>query len=214
MPVHDWTRVSSGDFHDFHQSWVVQLRSSLNHGALPPGYSAMVQRYRAPVEPPRGSEVVWYTSRKNQVAIFRGERTSPVAVIRLVAPGDKLGVLEVNRFADELLVAIDTGVHALVVDLFPPSAHDPNGIHGAVCEAISDTYRLPAVGVRTQVAYRSGEPLQAYVETFNVGDELASMPLFLNSDDFIHVPLAETYRAAFAGIPSHVQRSLQQTSPN
>jgi hypothetical protein len=35
MPVHDWTRVDAGLFHDFHQGWTVALRNALNAGMLP-----------------------------------------------------------------------------------------------------------------------------------------------------------------------------------
>jgi hypothetical protein len=44
MPIHDWTRVAAGDFHDFHQSWVVAIRNALNAGGLPEGYYAMVEQ--------------------------------------------------------------------------------------------------------------------------------------------------------------------------
>lgn len=44
MPVHDWARVDAGDFHDFHQGWVVQLRIALNKGILPADYYAQVER--------------------------------------------------------------------------------------------------------------------------------------------------------------------------
>ena len=27
MPIHDWTRVRSNQFHDFHQSWTVFLEA-------------------------------------------------------------------------------------------------------------------------------------------------------------------------------------------
>ncbi len=36
MPLHDWTRVDAGIFHDFHQAWNAQLRGALNGGLLPP----------------------------------------------------------------------------------------------------------------------------------------------------------------------------------
>ena len=26
MPVHDWTRGSDGTFHDFHYSWVLEIK--------------------------------------------------------------------------------------------------------------------------------------------------------------------------------------------
>jgi hypothetical protein len=44
MPIHDWTKVEAGDFHDFHQCWVVAIRSALNTGLLPPGYMAMAEQ--------------------------------------------------------------------------------------------------------------------------------------------------------------------------
>src|SRR4051794_27728281 len=50
MPLHDWTRVDAGLFHDFHQGWTVALRNALNSGVLPPDYSALVeQRIAGPI---------------------------------------------------------------------------------------------------------------------------------------------------------------------
>jgi hypothetical protein len=50
MPVHDWTRVDAGLFHDFHQSWTVALRNALNAGVLPSDYFALVeQNVRGPI---------------------------------------------------------------------------------------------------------------------------------------------------------------------
>ena len=33
MPIHDWSRVDAGTFHDFHQAWTIEIRNGLN--ALP-----------------------------------------------------------------------------------------------------------------------------------------------------------------------------------
>src|SRR4051812_49215207 len=50
MPIHDWTRVDAGLFHDFHQDWTIELRRSLNAGRLPPGYVALTdQQINGPV---------------------------------------------------------------------------------------------------------------------------------------------------------------------
>lgn len=43
MPVHDWTRVEAGIFHDFHTVWVAEIRSALNEGLLPKGYYALAE---------------------------------------------------------------------------------------------------------------------------------------------------------------------------
>lgn len=32
MPIHDWTRVEAGIFHDFRHEWISTLRRALNDG--------------------------------------------------------------------------------------------------------------------------------------------------------------------------------------
>jgi hypothetical protein len=45
MPVHDWTRVEAGIFHDFHTVWTVALRNTLNDGLLPQGYYVLAEQH-------------------------------------------------------------------------------------------------------------------------------------------------------------------------
>jgi hypothetical protein len=45
MPVHDWTRVEAGIFHDFHVAWIPELRKALNGGLLPEGYYALAEQH-------------------------------------------------------------------------------------------------------------------------------------------------------------------------
>lgn len=45
MPVHDWTRVEAGIFHDFHVAWISEIRKSLNSGLLPEGYYALAEQH-------------------------------------------------------------------------------------------------------------------------------------------------------------------------
>ena len=44
MPVHDWTRVDDGVFHDFHLAWIAELRRVLNGGLLPAGLYALAEQ--------------------------------------------------------------------------------------------------------------------------------------------------------------------------
>jgi hypothetical protein len=44
MPIHDWTRVRPGTFHDFHGFWITHLKETLNGGLLPPGYYALAEQ--------------------------------------------------------------------------------------------------------------------------------------------------------------------------
>ena len=41
MPLHDWTRVTAGTYHDFHNSWITHLKELFNSGLLPSPYYAL-----------------------------------------------------------------------------------------------------------------------------------------------------------------------------
>ena len=45
VPMHDWTRVSDGTFHDFHYSWVLEIKRALKRGLLPEGYYVMAEQF-------------------------------------------------------------------------------------------------------------------------------------------------------------------------
>src|ERR1700731_4389964 len=45
MPIHDWTQVDAGIFHDFHQAWNAELRGALNGGLLPPDFYALIEQH-------------------------------------------------------------------------------------------------------------------------------------------------------------------------
>lgn len=51
MPVHDWTRVTAGTFHDFHNAWITELRNALNDGLLPEGYYALGEQRSGDIGP-------------------------------------------------------------------------------------------------------------------------------------------------------------------
>src|SRR5215475_745264 len=51
MPVHAWTRVTAGTFHDFHNAWITELRNALNGGVLPAGYYALGEQRSGDVSP-------------------------------------------------------------------------------------------------------------------------------------------------------------------
>jgi hypothetical protein len=52
MPVHDWTRVSDGAFHDFHYSWVLEIKRALKRGRLPKGYYVMAEQIGSDIGEP------------------------------------------------------------------------------------------------------------------------------------------------------------------
>jgi len=51
MPIHDWTGVMAGVFHDFHNSWITHIKESLNESVLPEGYYALAEQYVGQFQP-------------------------------------------------------------------------------------------------------------------------------------------------------------------
>jgi len=45
MPVHDWTLVEAGIFHNMHVAWIPEISKRLNGGLLPEGYYSLVEQH-------------------------------------------------------------------------------------------------------------------------------------------------------------------------
>ncbi|HZK79865.1 MAG TPA: DUF4058 family protein [Humisphaera sp.] len=237
MPIHDWSRVDAGIFHDFHQAWTIEIRNALNGGALPAGYFALADQIVSGPIPdvvtlqrrkPLGTEsrisgglavaevaptarfvssahADPYARKANRIAI-RHKLGRVVAVIEIVSPGNKSGQSAFGSFvakAEEMLL---NGINLVVVDLFPPSARDPQGIHKAIWDRIQDEpFELPADKQLTVAAYFAGEPKMAYVEPVAVGDMLPSLPIFLDENTYVPAPLEATYQSTWAKLPDVVR---------
>lgn len=51
MPMHDWSKVTPGTYHNFHLQWIASLAQQLNSGILPPGCFAMAEQVIGGPEP-------------------------------------------------------------------------------------------------------------------------------------------------------------------
>jgi hypothetical protein len=166
MPIHDWTRVDSGIFHDFHQTWAVDIKNALNGGLLPKGLSALVERKSGDVEPDvltidhtgwmsdrrrsgaavmerpiaklvRKSSKDRYAELANRIVV-KQEYGNTIAVIEIVSPGNKHSRLAFKQFIDKSQGFLIRGIHLLAIDLFAPSKRDPQGIHWAIWEPFEE----------------------------------------------------------------------------
>lgn len=230
MPVHNWTLVTAGTFHDFHCTWIPLIKIQLNDGLLPAGYYAQVEQVAGKlttdetdrdaesepesqggiavdVAPPQveitaSLEAAHYTARARRLVVRHSSDDRVVAVIEVVSPGNKASRREWRRFVDKAASLILDGRHLLVIDLFPPGARDPQGAHGAIwTELGDDSYKTPNGKPLTLAAYAAGDVPRAYVQPLAVGAELRPMPLFLTAGTYISVPLEETYQAAYHSVP-------------
>jgi hypothetical protein len=55
-----------------------------------------------------------------------------VALLEIVSPGNKQSRGAIQSFVDKAVAALNDGYHLLVLDLLPPGAFDPKGMHGAI----------------------------------------------------------------------------------
>src|SRR5260370_25825881 len=51
MPIHDWTKVDAGIFHDFHHAWIEEIKRTLNRGLLPADYYALAEQITSHLGP-------------------------------------------------------------------------------------------------------------------------------------------------------------------
>lgn len=214
MPIHDWTRVDVGLFHDFLQDWTVEQARALNAALLPSGFAALVAGDRNDPQPNEVEETI-YASRANRIVI-RHSRGRVVAVIEIVSPGNKSSRNALRSFVRKAGDLLNQGVHLLVVDLFPPSIErDSQGIHGVIWDEVAGRpFELPEGKRLTAVAYQASPTLTAYVEPLAVGDDLPPLPIFLTEDEYVPAPLEETYRASWAVFPDDFKPLLETpTSP-
>jgi hypothetical protein len=248
MPVHDWTRVEAGIFHDFHLDWIFTLKQALNQGVLPPDFYALAEQVAgglhpdvlaleqtstaprtsngAPVAPTTGgialatapprvrftavAEPDHYAQKRRRITIRHSSDDRVVALLEIVSPGNKGSQHGLRSFVDKAWEFLDAGIHLLVLDLFPPGPRDPQGIHAAIWSHIrDDNFRLPGDKPLTLVSYTAGQVTRAFIEPVAVGDVLPDMPLFLEPERYVLVPLEATYRTAFDAVPRRWRTVLE-----
>ena len=92
----------------------------------------------------RRAEETVYVRKADRIAV-RHRHGQVVAVIEIVSPGNKASKNELRTFVEKTSRLIAQGIHLLVIDLFPPSKRDPQGIHKAIWdEFVEEDFELPA----------------------------------------------------------------------
>ncbi len=236
MPVHDWTRVPSGLFHHFHQDWSIEIARCLNRGLLPKGMSALVEQRAGPREADvltvesrttRGAGVAATLTLERPVTKIVRRTTKEIhfgranrivvkhhlgriiAVIEIMSPRNKDSRAALRDFVDKIVAFLRQGIHVLLVDLFPPTARDPFGMHKVIWDEIhEEDFSFPPGKDRILVSYETGGERAAYVEPIAVGDPLPDMPLFLATGMHIKVPLEATYNAAWDASPEEMRTAV------
>lgn len=238
MPIHDWTRVYAGIFHDFHQRWCGRIQERLNAGLLPADHYALLEQVAVGIEgdvitlqdrdenaDPSGGGVATLTApktrfvaelgkfpprRKNTVAVKHVSDDRVVAMIEIVSQGNKESNRAMRSFVDKAIDLLAKGVHLLLVDLHQPTPRDPRGIHSVISEELAgEEFHPPEGESLTAVAYEAVIPPKAYIEPLRVGGTLPDMPVFLRPGVYVSLPLEETYTSAYEAVPPRWRRVIE-----
>jgi len=152
-----------------------------------------------------------YARKTDRIAVRHVSDDETVAVIEIVSPGNKDSDRAYRSFRQKLDVLADCGIHLLVIDLFRPTRRDPQGFPRAFWGS-DDEALIPAVNEQkpfSLTSFRAEGALAGYFEILGVSDELVPMPLFLTPDEYIYVPLSETYAAAWQGVPAQWKKIVE-----
>lgn len=156
------------------------------------------------------SEAEVYSERRNLLAIRHTSGDRLVAYIELMSSGNKSSRRMLERFLDKACSVIEQDVHLLIVDPYPPGTFDPQGIHGAIWNEIdpSSPFLFPDDRHLTAVSYHAVHPPVAFVEPMGVGLSLPVMPLFLDHQRYVNLPLESAYMQALPAVPKHYRNQL------
>lgn len=246
MPMHDWTRVNAGAFHDFHGSWIYSIHHALNGGLLPEGYYARAEQVAGEIgpdvitlqerdtdstsQPHAGGTAVLemappqvrYTAeakaskpklKPRRLTIRHASNDRVIAILEIVSPSNKSRTKDARQFVDKILSAVESGIHATVIDPFPATTTVPHGFHDMIWKKLGGRpYKLPAEPPLQFASYEAVQPPKCYVELLSSGDPIPSMPLFLQPNRYVSLPLEQTYGTAWEFTPKIDKVAL--TSPS
>jgi hypothetical protein len=138
-----------------------------------------------------------------------------VALIEIASPANKDRRANVREFADKVVQMLEPDIQVLLIDILPPGRYGPQGLHGAVWQSLGPAgYAPPADEPFTLASYRwDGTEPEVFLEPVGLGRPLIDMPLFLNRERYISVPLERTYLEAYRGMPAFWRNVLEGTEP-
>ncbi len=160
-------------------------------------------------------EIDLYAAKAKTVVIRHGSRNQIIAMIEIMSPGNKDRRVPFDAFINKSEQALLSGIHLLIIDLFPPSTRDPDGIHRVIWGGGQDgDFALPPDKPLTCVSDIGSPAREVFLEPVAVGDPLPEMPLFLTSETYVPVPLEATYEAAWQGVPAFIRDELSGPTAN
>ena len=178
-------------------------------GESSPGGTATALRSRPQTRFVAETDAEFYRRKKSSIVVRHVSGDRIVAMLEIVSPGNKSNRHAFRAFIEKACELLEHRIHLLIVDPLPSGPRDPHGVHAAIWEQVQDdSFQPPADQPLTLVAYECDLNTRAYIEPVAVGQTLPDMPLFLEPNGCVMVPLEATYETAFAVLPRRWQTVL------
>src|SRR5271168_316512 len=111
MPIHDWTRVDAGIFHDFHHAWIEEIKRALNRGLLPPDHYALAEQIAGGL----GPDVLTLQRPLNgsplASVVVRHSNHRVIAIVEIMSPENKYTRRGLSAFKERAVAVLQVGVH-------------------------------------------------------------------------------------------------------
>ena len=235
MPMHDWKRLDDGIYHDFHTScWIPNIRRTVNK-LLPKDYYALSEQPTGSVVPDvlalhsYGGDVAELddddsdfgggavavcdivTTKKpkvkpRRIVIHHKSDDRVVSIIEVVSWRNKASIRKQNEFCMKLEGIINSGIHVLYIDPFPPPPRGTRCLHDVLWPRLGGRrrYDFGTPPPLSTGSYQSRERTRCYVTPFRVGQAIPTMPVFIEIGVSFALPIEDTYLAAYEDVlPMH-----------
>ena len=129
-----------------------------------------------------------------------------IALLEIVSPGNKNSEARYENFVHKTVYAIRRHVNVLLIDVHETGRFDQDGINARIRNMLSpqSTPTIDRPRHSTLASY-CPDPLRAvdiYLEHVAPNMPLPDMPIFLNPDRYVNVPLEATWLEAWKGMPN------------
>ncbi len=185
MPIHDWTRVEAGIFHDFRHAWIEEIKRALNGALQSLDHYALAERHAGPSSARLTNEIdlEFYRRKQSTVVVRHATGDRIVAMVEVVSPGNKASRNAMRAFIEKASQLLDKRIHLLILDLNPPGPRDRQGstrghlgrddrrrVHGANRQAAhSRCVRIRADGSRVRCTDRNWRSTTCDAALFGAG---------------------------------------------
>jgi hypothetical protein len=137
MPLHDWTRVDAGIFHDFHHEWISTIKRALNAGLLPPDHYALAEQIAGGL----GPDVLTLQAPSNGPPVVSGESRGGIALATAPPKVHYHARTESDRYAAKAKAVVihhtsDHRVVAVVEIVSPGNKNNRHGLRAFVEKAV------------------------------------------------------------------------------